>query len=261
MAITICMLNFKGGVGKTTCAINLGAALTKLNKKVLIIDLDSQCTASNTFMKSSPYDGGVTIYDFLVGKTQRVFTYETLNENLDYVPSSNDMKYVEMELNRMRSGRERVLSKFIQKVSDAYDFILLDCPPGDGLITDNALMAAQKVIVPVICEEYSMYGLRDIINAIDSIKEEETGNKALELLGIVESKLDVRLKLHRTIAKGLRTSFGKLIFDTVIYSHISLAEYPSVDNCQSIFDYLPQSADAKYFLNLGKEVIKRCGNK
>lgn len=258
MATTICMLNFKGGVGKTTCTINLGAALTQLKKKVLIIDLDSQCTASNTFKKASPYDGE-TIYDYLVGKTQEAFAYETLNKRLDYVPSSGDMKFVEIELNRMRSGRERVLRKFVEQVSPAYDYILLDCPPGDGVVTDNALMASQKVIVPVICEEYSMYGLRDIINAVDTVKED--GNSDLDLLGIVVSQFDRRVTLHRTIEDGLRSSFGAQIFDTKIYKHVSYAEYPSADNCQSIFDYAPKGQDAAYFLNLGKEVIKRVGKK
>lgn len=256
MATTICMLNFKGGVGKTTCTVNLGAALTQLKKKVLIIDLDSQCTASNTFRKATPYDGE-TIYDFFVGRTQEAFAYDTLNKKLDYVPSSGDMKFVEMELNRMRSGRERVLSKFVQQVSPAYDFILLDCPPGDGVVTDNALMAAQQVIVPVICEEYSMYGLRDIINAVDDMKND--GNENLNMMGIIVNQFDKRVNLHKEIEQGLRSSFGDTIFNTVIFKHVSYAEYPSAKDCQSIFDYAPKSSDAQYFLNFGKEVIKRAG--
>lgn len=254
MATTICMLNFKGGVGKTTCTVNLGAALTQLKKKVLIIDLDSQCTASNTFRKATPYDGE-TIYDFLIGRTSEAFAYETLNKKLDYVPSSADMKFVEIELNRMRSGRERVLSKFVQQVSSAYDYIILDCPPGDGVVTDNALMAAQQVIVPVICEEYSMYGLRDIINAVDDMRAD--GNDSLNLMGIIVNQFDRRVRLHKEIEQGLRTSFPQQIFQTVIYKHVSYAEYPSAKDCQSIFDYAPKSADAQYFINFAKEVIKK----
>lgn len=251
MATTICMLNFKGGVGKTTVSVNLGAALARLKKKVLIIDLDVQGTTTNTFKAESPFDGE-TIYEFLTGKTQEAFAYETKTKNLDYVPSSPDMKYVEMELNRKRE-REHILSKFVQQVSPAYDFILLDCPPGEGVITDNAMVAAQKIIIPVKCEVYSMYGLRDIMNEVEDVRQ--SSNPQLGIMGIVANEYDGRTCINRDIINELQTSFPGLVFDTKIRKTVSLEEFAS--GAQNIFDYAPKSIGAEDCLNFGKEVIKK----
>lgn len=251
MAITICMLNFKGGVGKTTVTVNLGAALARLKKKVLIIDLDGQCTATKTFAAKTPYDGE-TIYDFLSGKTQSAFAYETSQKNLDYVPSSQEMKFIEMELSRKRE-REHILEKFIHQVSPSYDYILIDCPPGQGIVTDNAMVAAQKIIIPVKCEVYSMFGLHDIIAESDDIKA--GSNPSLEILGIIANAYDGRTCINRNISSALNESYPGMVLSTMIRKTVSLAEFSASE--QSIFDYDAKSSAALDFLNLGKEVINK----
>lgn len=245
------MLNFKGGVGKTTATVNLGAALARLKKKVLIIDLDVQCTATKTFFAQSPYDGE-TIYEFLTGAVTTPFAYDTQTKGLDYVPSSPNMKFIEMELNRKRE-REHILQRFVQMVSPNYDYILLDCPPGQGIVTDNAMVAAQQIIIPVKCEVYSMYGLRDIMNEVNDIKC--SSNPQLSILGIVANAFDGRTCINRDIVDSLCNDFPGLVLSTKIRKNISLAEFSA--SSQHIFEYAPKSNGAEDFLNLGKEVIKK----
>lgn len=252
MATVICMLNFKGGVGKTTATVNLAAALSRLKKKVLVVDLDVQCTATKTYNKTSPYDGH-TIYEILTGKNSEAVTYETKDKNIDYMPSSSDMRYVEMELNRKRE-REHILSKYIKVVEDSYDFIILDCPPGKGIITDNAMVAAQKVIIPVKCEVYSMYGLSDIINEINDVHE--TCNDQLEMLGILANEYDGRTIINREIIESLREQFPGKVFETKIRKNVALSEFSS--QCENVFDYNTHCNGAEDFSDLAKEVIKKC---
>lgn len=248
------MLNFKGGVGKSTAAVNLAAALTQLKKSVLLIDLDQQCTSSTTFSKSSPFYGE-TIYEFLTGKTESAFAYETQNKKLDYVPSSRDMRFVETDLSRKRE-REHILSKFVSQVSDSYDYIIFDCPPGEGVVTDNALVASNYVLIPVKCDEFSLYGLRDIMTEIDDIKKES--NPALSILGIFVNIYDVRNSIEPAIADQLKASFADYMLSTKIRINVALKEFPSTN--QSIFEYNNKSHGAEDYLNLGKEVIKKTRN-
>lgn len=248
------MLNFKGGVGKTTSTVNLGAAMAGMNKKVLIIDLDVQGTATSTYSKQSPYDGE-TIYDFLVGKTKSAFAYETKIPNLDYVPSSEDMRYVEMELNRKRE-REHILSKFVDMVSGEYDFILLDCPPGKSIVTDNAMVAADEVIIPVNCEPYSMYGLRDILKEAEDVKE---SNPKLHVLGILANEYEGHTSINRGIIESLNKEFPGLVFDTRIRKNVAVKEF-SV-SAQSVLEYDKRSNGAKDYIAFAHEVMGKLGGR
>lgn len=245
------MLNFKGGVGKTTAAVNLGAALSRLKKKVLLIDLDVQGTATNTFKAESPFEGD-TIYEFLVGKTKEAFAYETKTKNFDYVPSSPYMRYVETELNRRRE-REHILSRFVNQVSSAYDYILLDCPPGEGVVSDNAMVAANEIIIPIKCEVYSMYGLQDIMKEVEDVKE--NSNADLHIMGILANEFDGRTCINRDIVQGLEKSFPNMMFSTKIRKTVSLAEFSS--QSQNIFEYEEKCKAAEDYMNLAKEVIKK----
>lgn len=253
MAYTICLLNFKGGVGKTTCAVNLGAALARLRKKTLIIDLDVQGTATSTFRKldgDATAEQDETIYDFLAGKTTAAFAYPTETARLDFVPSSPQMRYVEMELNRKRE-REHILQRFVEQVSSAYDYILLDCPPGEGVVTDNAMVAADGIVIPVKCEVYSMFGLRDILVEVDDVRRHS--NQRLELLGIVANEYDGRTRINREIVQALETEYPGDVFATRIRKNVALAEFSSAQ--QNIFDYAPTSLGAQDYAALAKEIV------
>lgn len=248
------MLNFKGGVGKTTAAVNLGAALAQLKKKVLLIDLDVQGTATNTFKTESPFEGD-TIYEFLSGKTKEAFAYDTKVKNLDYVPSSPDMRFAETELNRKRE-REHILQKFVNQVAPSYDYVLLDCPPGEGIVTDNAMVAATQIIIPIKCEVYSMYGLQDIMTSVQDLKE--NSNPSLEIMGIVANEFDGRICINRDIISGLEKSFPGKVFQTRIRKNVALAEFSS--SAQNIFEYDPKCRGAEDYMSLAKEVIKKTRN-
>lgn len=250
MATTICMLNFKGGVGKTTTTLNLSAALANMGKKILVIDLDLQCNVTKTYKKDSPYEGS-TIYEFLTGKDEEIRTYETTNPNLHYVPSSDDMRYIEMELNRRRE-REHILRRFIDVVDSAYDIIILDCPPGKSIVTDNALVAAQKIIIPIKCEIFSMQGLGDMLSEIADVRK--FSNKDVEILGILANEFDGRTIINRQIMEELRNSFPGLIFDTTIRRNVHLCEFSNEK--QSIFDYM-QCKGADDYTKLAEEVINK----
>lgn len=248
MAKVYSILNFKGGVGKTTTTINLGAALARLKKKVLIIDLDGQ--KNSTKILGFKDELGDNIYDFLIGKTHEVFSYSTSTKNLDYVPSSSEMRNIELNLNSKKS-RERILEKFISQVSDSYDYILIDCPPGKGVIIDNAMTASNGIIVPIKCEMMSMDGLTEIVCEVNEVKS--VLNPDLEITGFLGTMYDSRLRLNKEILNGLNENFPGKVFKTIIRRNVSLAEF--CGNSQDIFEYSPTSYGAEDYMSLAKEII------
>jgi len=245
MAKVLSVLNFKGGVGKTTTTINLGAALARLKKKVLIIDLDGQKNSTNIL----GHQDGENIYDFLTGRTQEVFAYNSATKGCDYVPSSTEMRNIELSLNG-RKSREHILEKFTGRVRPEYDYILIDCPPGKGVIIDNAMTASDGIIVPIECELLSLQGLTEIVCEVNEVKSEL--NPELEITGFLATKYDGRLRLNRDILSGLNENFPGKVFQTKIRRNVALAEF--CQSHQNIFDYAPDSFGAEDYMNLAREL-------
>lgn len=245
--ITLC--NQKGGVGKTTSTINLGAGLYKLGKRVLLIDLDPQ--AHLTCSLGIPaHDLDLTAYDLLQGEAA-VKDMLIERNGVEIVPSSLALTGAEVELSGV-AGRE-VLLKEALKGLRGYDYILLDCPPSLGLLTLNALTTAREVYIPLQTEFLALQGLARLLQTVEVVKKRL--NRGLEVTGVVGTRYDRRRILNREVVDRIRERFGKKLFKTLIRENIALAEAPSYG--LSIFDYKPRSYGAADYLNLAGEVVKR----
>jgi chromosome partitioning protein len=246
---TIAVINQKGGVGKTTSVVNIGAGLTSLGHKVLLVDLDAQAHLTYS-MGIAADDLELTIYDLLRGDA--AFDRVVLEKNgLAIIPSSINLTAAEIEFSTA-AGREALLKNVIAGIS-GYDFILLDCPPNLGLLTLNALTAAKEVFVPLQAEFLSIKGLNKLMEMVDKVKQRV--NTELEISGILLTLVDQRLKLHQEVLENLRKPFGNKLFQTVIRRNISLAEATSFG--QSIFKYAPASHGAKDYWDLCDEILRR----
>ena len=249
MAKVLSILNFKGGVGKTTTSVNLGAALALSGKHVLIIDLDGQMNSTIILGKREKTEEN--IYDFMVGDTNNVFAYSTGTEGLDYVPSSTEMRNIELKLSS-RKSRERILKKFTDRLREEYDYILLDCPPGKGIIIDNAMTASDGIIVPIECDVLSLQGLSDIVLEVNEVQQEL--NPDVNIIGFLATKYDNRLRLNRDILDSLKQNFPDKVFETKIRRNVSVAEYCGSEHL--IFDYAPDSYGAQDYKSLAEELIQ-----
>ncbi|MBK6619970.1 MAG: ParA family protein [Saprospirales bacterium] len=250
MGKVISLLNHKGGVGKTTSAINIGAGLVELGKKVLLVDLDPQ--ANLTLSLGLPREK-ITIYESIRGESELVpYAYKT---NLDVVISSLDLSGAEMELIN-EAGREYLLRELFEPVIGEYDFIIIDCPPSLGLLTLNALTSSHYVIVPLQTEFLALQGLTKIKQVIDKVKVRL--NKSLYIIGVVATMYDSRKVLNREVVDTIKKFFGKRVFKTMIRDNIALAEAPS--KRKDIFQYSPGSIGAQDYLELCKELIERIEN-
>jgi chromosome partitioning protein len=260
VAIAISVVNQKGGVGKTTTTVNLGAALAEKGKKVLLIDIDAQSNLSThlglgvkedlTEMAEVSKGPEWTVYDVLKGTKRIQDVVIKRSANLDVVPSSLLLSAADLELGGV-VGRELLLKRAIDKVREQYDVILIDCPPTLGLLSLNALAAVDQVIVPVQSEYLALHGVRQLLDTIDQVRS--VYNQNLVVGGVLICLHDSRKRLARAVADTIRNYFGDLVFATVIRENVALAEAPAKG--ETIFEYLPKSPGAEDYLALSEEVL------
>jgi len=227
MGLVISLLNHKGGVGKTTSAINIGAGLVELGKRVLLIDLDPQANLSLSL--GIPRQKS-TIYEALRGESELV-PYN-VKEGLDVVTSTLDLSGAEMELIN-EAGREYILRELLEVVEEDYDYVIIDCPPSLGLLTLNALTSSTFVYIPLQTEFLALQGLTKIKQIIDKVRFRL--NKKLSIGGVIATMYDHRKVLNRDVVETIRKFFGKRVFDTYIRDNVALAEAPA--QRKDIFDY------------------------
>ena len=252
MAKIISLANQKGGVGKTTTAINLSAALAKEGKKVLLVDADPQAKASSG-LGIDIRNLEATIYECLVsGIDPKLAIHHTGVDNLDLIPSHIDLVGAEIEMLGLED-RELLMKRILSHLRDQYDFILIDCSPSLGLITVNALTASDSVIIPVQAEFFALEGIAKLLNTIKIIKSKL--NPQLKIEGFLVTMFDNRLRLSTQVYDEVKKHFGSLVFNTVITRNVRLSEAPS--HGLSVLDYDPSSKGAKNYAALAKEVIKR----
>ena len=253
MARIVAIANQKGGVGKTTTAINLGASLAVAEQRTLIVDIDPQGNATSGLgIEKEP--GLPTIYDVLVGDRaiQDCIIRQQHFPTLDAVASNRDLVGAELELVD-RPGRERVLKEALDQIRASYDFILVDCPPSLGLLTLNTLTAADSVLIPIQCEFYALEGLSQLLSTVRLVQRNL--NPALDIEGVLLTMFDRRLNLSRQVAEEAREYFGARVFDTAIPRNVRLAEAPSFG--QPIVTYDVMSAGAQSYLDLAQELLSR----
>jgi chromosome partitioning protein len=252
MSRVIAIANQKGGVGKTTTAINLGASLAVAEKHTLIIDIDPQANATSGLGLDRRRDTA-NIYDVLVGSRT---LGETINKGvhlpfLDLVPATRDLVGAEIEMVGMPS-RETVLRRAMEAMRDSYEFILIDCPPSLGLLTLNTLTAADSVLIPIQCEFYALEGLSQLLNTIRLVQR--SLNPRLKIEGVLLTMYDHRLNLSNQVAQEAREYFGSKVFRTAIPRNVRLAEAPSFG--EPIIHYDVLSKGAQSYLALAKEVLR-----
>ncbi|MCQ2010697.1 MAG: AAA family ATPase [Sporolactobacillus sp.] len=250
MSKTLAIANQKGGVGKTTTAVNLSACMATLGCKVLMIDIDPQGNATS----GSGVDKGDVdecIYDVLVDEVEiSKVIHSSAIENLDVVPSAIQLAGAEIELVSTIS-REIRLKHAIEKVKDSYDYIVIDCPPSLGLLTINALTAADAVIIPVQCEYYALEGLSQLLNTVRLVQKHLNHHLAIE--GVLLTMLDARTNLGLQVIQEVKKYFQDRVFKTIIPRNVRLSEAPS--HGQPIIMYDSRSKGAEVYLDFAKEVI------
>ncbi len=252
MSRVIAIANQKGGVGKTTTAINLGAALAVAEAHTLVVDLDPQGNASSGLGLSRGEEDRVTIYDVLMsGADAKTAVRASIQfPLLDVLASTRDLVGVEIELVGALS-RETVLRRALESIRSDYDFILLDCPPSLGLLTLNALTAADSLLIPIQCEFYALEGLSQLLNTVRLVQR--ALNPQLEIEGVLLTMFDKRLNLARQVAAEAREYFGDRVYKTAIPRNVRLAEAPSFG--QPILRYDVLSNGAQSYLALAKELM------
>ncbi len=254
MASIIAIVNQKGGVGKSTTAINLGASLALAEKDILLIDTDPQGN-STSGLGIDRQELHRSLYDLYAGRClAEEAIVPSLIQHLDILPSTVDLLGVEVELVG-KEGREGILSGIVAGIKKEYKYIFIDCPPSLGLLSLNALVAADSVIVPVQCEYYALEGLSLLTRTLQLVRN--SFNPSLEIKGILLTMFDSRTSLSHQVAQEVRKHFGEKVFGTVIPRNVTLAEAPS--HGKPIILYDVRSAGAQSYLSLAKEILNENG--
>lgn len=252
MGKIIAITNQKGGVGKTTTAINLGASFGVLEYKTLIVDADPQANATSG-VGFDPRNVEASIYDCLINETNpKEVIIETDNPNLDLIPAHIDLVGAELELINV-SNREHRLKMALDTIKDDYDFIIIDCSPSLGLITVNALTAADSVLVPVQCEYFALEGLGKLLNTIKIVQSRL--NEELDMEGIVLTMYDTRLRLANQVVDEVKTHFQDLVFNTIIHRNTRLGEAPSFG--ETIIMHDATCKGSINYLNFAREILQK----
>ncbi len=254
MGKVIAIANQKGGVGKTTTAINLAGSFAVLEYKTLVIDADPQANATSG-VGIDPKNVKTSIYECIVDEVEPAnIIHNTETPYLDLIPAHIDLVGAEIEMINL-PNREKMMRKVISKVKDNYDFIIVDCSPSLGLITVNALTAADSVIIPVQCEYFALEGLGKLLNTIKIVQSRL--NPDLDIEGILLTMFDQRLRLAKQVVEEVKTHFQQMVFDTIIHRNTKLGEAPSFGETIIIHD--ASSTGAINYLNLAREILQKNG--
>jgi chromosome partitioning protein len=251
----IAMVNNKGGVGKTTCALNIAAGLARKDRRVLVVDTDPQANASLVLLEAKFFELPHSIYDVLLESDRHIreIVVPTPIAGLDLAPSQTSLANAELNLASVR-GREQVLRRSMAQGLEDYHYILIDCPPSLGLLTINALLAAGEVHIPIAMTYLALEGVGQVMDAIEAVKR-ELDHPTLSITGVIPTFFDGRTRLSREILHSICDHFGEVVFATSIRKNVKLDEAQS--HHQSIFDYDPRSAGALEYESLVEEVIRR----
>lgn len=253
MAKIFAFSNQKGGVGKTTTCVNVAAYLAENGKRVLVVDLDAQANASSSvgiFDKNPQYSS----YDLLCGGAAIENCIRQTEQNgLLVIPASRDLAGAELELGQLASQRESVLSSRLSKAKDEFDCIFIDCAPSLSLVTVNALVASDGVIVPIVCEYFALEGLSQTMNTVRLVKKHLNG--AIEIAGVVVAMYDGRSRLARETKREVDNLFGDKVFETFVPKNVRLAEAPSYGKPINLYDN--KCAGAKAYASLAQEFINK----
>jgi len=261
MGKIIAFVNQKGGVGKTTSSINLAASLGLLGKKTLLVDLDPQGN-STTGVGINKGENSKSVYELFIGKAElKEVVVKTKFKNLYVIPASINLAGIDMELMEMSRNTpdfvvQQQLKKYLLPIHDVFDFIILDCPPSLGLITTNALAAADSVIIPVQCEFFALEGIMQLLNSV--MIAQKKLNPTLDIEGVLLTMLDNRTNLGLEVVDEIKSYFKEKVYDTIIPRLVRLSEAPS--HGKPIHAYDPKSRGTEAYINLAKEVIERNGN-